>query len=674
MFSLGPRVLVDYDDLEATGLLRFGSRARRALMLALPEADIEPLVERLKEGLKDQFVNVRSYRGREDQIGEDLSKAENYLSLVGFVMVVLGGIGVWSVTRVFVHQKMRSIAVLKCLGASTRQILAIYVAQVVLLGAAGSLLGVAIAGIGLQFVPATALASFGGGVPGLTVSAVTQGVGVGLLVSLFFSLVPLLDVRRIRPLLLLRDTSLAMPVPARRGFARWRQWLRDMDWTKVAVGTVVGVALVALASWQAASVRIGGLVVLGFAVTALVLHLCGSLLVRVVRPLEHVKWFPLRHAVLSVGRPGNQTRVILLAVGLGAFFILGVRALQTNMLREFSIDIRAGGADLFLIDIQPDQVEPLRGFLAEHVPGSTPRLIPVVRGRVTGVQGKRVSLDSVEDVRGRGSLGREYVMTYREQLEANETLRGGTWWGPGTGAGPEVSIEESIRERFDIDVGDRVRFDVLGRSIEARVASVRRVEWSDTRSGGFMFVFRPGVLEKAPQTYIGVLRGPDDPTARALLQRDLVAKFSNVSAIDIREVARTVEGLLANVTFAITIVGAVALLSGVLILVGSVAMTKFQRLHEAAVFKTLGASTRTLGALLALEYGTLGALAGGIGAIGSLALSWGICRYVLDIRWTPAFEVVGLGIVVTSLLVLAVGVLSSLDVLERRPLSVLRAE
>jgi putative ABC transport system permease protein len=300
--------------------------------------------------------------------------------------------------------------------------------------------------------------------------------------------------------------------------------------------------------------------------------------------------------------------------------------------------------------------------------------VPVLRARITGVRGGAVNLDGVEDVRGRGSLAREYVITYRAALEANETIVGGTFWPPEPSSVPEVSIEEGLHRRFGIAIGDMVRFDILGRSVEARVTSIRQVEWSDTRAGGFMFVFRPGTLERVPQTYLGILKGPSDPTARAALQRDLVGRFANVSVIDVLEVAQTVERVLGNVTLGITVVGAVALLSGLLIVVGSVAMTKFERLHDAAVFKTLGASSRTMAAMLCVEYGALGLLAGLVGALGATALSWAVARRVLDIRWWPAPATAAVGVVATAAVVAVVGVVASLDVLRRKPLSILRAE
>jgi putative ABC transport system permease protein len=449
---------------------------------------------------------------------------------------------------------------------------------------------------------------------------------------------------------------------------------RGVPWGRVSITALVVAGLVGVASWQAGSWRVGAIVSAGFVVVVMALNVAATSLVWAVRPLANVRWFPLRHAVVSVGRPGNQTRVILLAVGLGAFFIVGIRAVQGNLLREFSIDLRPGGPDMFLIDIQPDQVSGVRDLVRVRAPWADTRFIPVLRARVTGVKGGTTRLDSFEDVRGQGSLAREYVITYRAGLEANESVVAGRLWPPAPSSRPEVSIEESIRERFRIDVGDRVRFDVLGRVVEATVTSVRRVEWSDARAGGFIFVFRPGVLEAAPSTHIGILRAPSDPGARARFQRDLVARYPNVSAIDVREITRTVQGVLGNITLAITVVGAVALLSGVLILVGSVAMTKFQRLHEAAVFKTLGASTRRIATMLALEYATLGALAGLVGTLAAVGSSWAICRLLLDIPWRAAPDLSAAAVGLTTVLVGVVGVASSLDVLRRKPLATLRAE
>jgi putative ABC transport system permease protein len=660
-FSLGPRVLIDYDDLAATGLLSFGSRAQRQLLIKAPEDRIQPLVGALRPALRSEFANVRSYRSNEDQIGRDFDRAENYLSLVGLIIVILGGIAVSSVTRVFVLQKIRSIAVLKCVGARSRQIIVIYILQVMTLGLAGSLLGVliaraAIAALPLAIGPSSSILAEAR--YGVTWSAALQGIGIGVLVSLLFSIVPLLHVRLIKPSLLLRDETSA----TRR------------DWTSLSALVLVSLGLVGVTAWQAASLRIGIVVCVGFAGLAVVLHLAGRALIALVAPLANSRSFPLRHAVLHLSRPGNQTRVILLAVGLGAFFIVGVRSLQATLLDEFSVRVSADAPDMFLLDVQRGQVDGVRAFLADPAHGAGEfQTIPVLRARVVGVDGRKTKLDGVEAVRTRGSLAREYTITYRDHLEANERVIDGAFW-QGPSPDPEVSVERGIHERFDINVGDTVRFDILGRTISARVTSVRDVEWRESRNGGFMFLFRPGALDTAPHTFVAPLKGPADPASRARFQHDLVERYPNVSVIDFHEVLETVRDVMAKVTLAITVVGGLVLFSGVLILIGAVAMTKFQRVYEAAVFKTLGANTRTIARMLLLEYGVLGSLAGVIGSVGAIALTWGVSRYALEIPWRIFPTEHAAGVVLTAFLVAAIGVLSSLDVLRNKPLATLRAE
>ncbi len=662
-FSMGPRIIIDFDDMPATGLLSFGSRARHVLLVRTPESEADRLARSLRREFRDGFVSARSFRATDDQMGRNFDRAENYLSLVGLVIVILGGIAVSSVTRVFVLQKIRSIAVLKCLGAKSGQIIAVYMLQVMTLGLAGSLLGVVLARFAVAsipyFVDTSAATSLLSDVHyGVTASAATQGIGVGVLVSLLFSIVPLLQVRAVKPSLLLRD----------EGSGNRRDPMR-----LVAI-VLVSAALVGVTAWQAASLNVGLIVCAGFCALAVVLQATGVLLVKAVAPLAYARSFPLRHAVLHLSRPGSQTRVILLAVGLGAFFIVGVRTLQSSLLEEFSFEVTAGAPDMFMMDVQRTQAAGVTAFLSDPANGAgTFQLIPVLRARVTGVAGRETSLDSFEDVRAKGGLSREYTITYRDRLEDNEVVSAGAFWsGPSPEA--EVSVEQGIHERFNIGVGDRMRFDILGRVVTATVTSIRRVDFKDARAGGFMFVFRPGVLEDAPQTFIAPVKGPEGAAARAKFQHDLVAQFPNVSVIDFYEILVTVRDVMSKVTLAISVVGALVLFSGGLILVGAVAMTKFQRVYEAAVFKTLGANTRTIARMLFFEYGVLGLLSGTVGSLGAIALTWSVSKYALEIPWRLFAVEHAVGIGATAILVAAIGVLSSLDVLKNKPLATLRAE
>jgi putative ABC transport system permease protein len=343
-----------------------------------------------------------------------MQRAENYLSLVGLAVVILGGIGISSVTRVFIQQKLKSIAVLKCVGAGTLQVIAVYVVQVLLLGVGGSLAGLALGRAALAAAP-DRVGSSGASLAlshSLSTGAMAQAFGIGVLVSILFSLVPLLAVRHVRPSLLLRDES-------QPGIGR--------DWVRILAIVLVAGGVVLLAAWQASSVRVALFVCGGFVAVMAVLLVTAAGLVRATRPLAASRMFAVRHAVRHLSRPGNQTRVVLLAVGLGAFFIFAIRGVQGNLLREFSFELNDRLPDMFLIDVQEDQLAGVRALVNGHT-GQTPLLIPVLRARVTQVRGKQTTLETVDAIRGQGSLAREYTITYRPALSSNERVIAGRFW------------------------------------------------------------------------------------------------------------------------------------------------------------------------------------------------------------------------------------------------------
>lgn len=664
-FAFGPRVYVDLADLRATTILAFGSRATYQWYARVDQDQLGLLTEDLRREFRQRLVTVRSWRTVEDRLGRNLMLAENYLSLVGFAMVVLGGIGVWSVTRVFIRQKIRSVAVLKCVGATSRTILATYVTQVACLAVAGSLLGVGLAAVGIAAIPASVLTVVQVESVAVTWSAALQGMAVGLLVSLLFALVPLLEVRDVKPLLLLRADTATQA--------------RQRGWRTAFVSVVLGAALVAVAAWQAGSLEAGLYVSIGLLAVTGVLAVASAGLVRAVAPLARSRHFAVRHAVVSLGRPGNQTRVILTSVGLGCFFILGVRAVQSNLLTEFNEAVGTNAPDLVLIDIQRDQVDGVRDIARPYLRAATDTgapMLPLLRGRVVGIDGARVHLPTLEDVRARGELAREYGMTYRETLADNERLVAGTWWpGPAsTTAGPiDVSIEQRLVEEHQVGLGDRMRIDIAGRVVEARVTSIRKVAWDDTQNGGFIFVFRPGpAIERAPHSFVGFLQVAPGAEGRARLQRALVRAYPNVSVIDVGAVLVSVREVIGNATVAITIVGSVTVASGILVLIGAVAMTKFQRVYDAAIYRTLGASTRRLTTMVAIEYGALGALAGVLGGLGAAGLSWAAASRLFQIEWQPDWWALVFGVMAATMAVSVIGLVASADILTRKPLGALR--
>jgi putative ABC transport system permease protein len=655
---LGPRVFVARSAIPDTGLAGIGSRARHKVLLSTRAESLDALVRELRSSLQNNLITIRTYKESEENISEQYTRSENYLSLVGLVILVLGGIGIANVTRVFIEQKKKAIAVLKCVGATSRRITFVYVAQVIALGVAGSVFGILLAklaliGVGRYFadsLPQNMSQS-------LLTGTIIQGLLLGLLVSLLFSAVPLLRIRHIRPNMLLRDED--DPQKRRFDLLRW------------ATALIVVAGLVGVFSWQAGSLKIGAFFLGGLMISAGLLQLASMGLVWLVKRTRQFQSFPVRHAINSLHRPGNQTRVILMAVGLGAFLVIAVQSLQRNLLLELDPANRGNLPSMYLIDIQRDQKAGVEKLVADAT-GARPELIPTVRARIVAINGRAIDLGPGEMNSDRGRLGREYIVTYRPTLEANETIIAGQMWDPTPATEPEVSIAEDIRGLQGLDVGATITLDVVGRKLTARVSSVRRVDWRKSRTG-FLILFRPNVLDSAPTMYVGGLDGPLDDRSRSRLQRSIVETYPNVSIIDVTELLQRVRRLLGNVSLAVTFIGGFVLFSGVLILIGSVAMTRYQRAYEAALLKTLGATRRTVLTIVVAEYGLLGLIAGLIGSVAALILSYGVARFLFEIPWEFMPAVIVLGITGTVALVVIVGILSSLQSVSRKPLGVLRA-
>lgn len=653
-FKLGPRVFIEKKAFDSAGLLRFGSRARRRILYRTSDNPAE-LIKQLREALKGSIITVQSYRETQENLGEQFAKTENYLSLTGLLILVLGGIGVWNVARVFVEQKRKTVAILKCLGAGGGSILTIYLLQIMTLGLVGSLFGVFLAQSAMWFVKS----GFADGLPAnmsyvLQNSAIWQGVVLGLLISLLFSVLPLLQIRNIKPSLLLRDTNNVQ--------------IRKLDWTKWTIGLLSLGGLLGLATWQAGSLKIGIAFLVSLAITSSVLYVSAIFLTRLLKLFKNIGSFSISQAINSLYRPGNQTRVILLAVGLGAFVVLAVQSLQTNLIREFDLSRNQTLPSLFVFDVLKSQVSEVKS-LAEKATGEEIKPIPNVRMRMAEIDGKPIDFQQKEMRQEQGRLGREYIITYRPQLEENEQLIEGEWFGESTE--PEVSMAEDMRNLMNLDLGSIITFDVLGRRISAKVTSIRKFDTKKTRTA-FMFVFPPGVLEKAPQTFTIPITKKLDAKARADFQRSVLDKFANVQIFDVADIVNAVGKLINNFVLAISFVGSFVILTGILILIGSVALTKSQRIYENAILKTLGAKRPTLAVILLVEYGLLGLLAGIIGTIFSTAMSFGVTKYIFEIDWSFDVGLFFIGICSTTLLVMLVGTIASFDVLFRKPLATLR--
>lgn len=657
-FRLGPRIFIEKKAFDDAGITRNTSRVRHRILYRTSDNPTE-LVRQLREALRGTTINVGSYREQQENLSEQFIRTENYLALTGLLILVLGGIGVWNVARAFIEQKRKTVAVLKCLGASGTKIITVYLLQIVILGMAGSLFGVFLAQAALWF----AKWRFADTLPAKMTYAVnlftgSQGLILGLMISVLFSLLPLLQIRLIKPRLLLRDENNAN--------------LGRLDKTKWLVGAVSLAALLGLAVWQAGSLKVGAFFLGGLAATSLVLYLSAVLLTKLLRRIRGVGSFTVRQAINSLYRPGNQTRIIVLAIGLGAFVVLTVQTMQANLVREFDFTRNAHLPSLLFVDIQKSQVGDVLAIIEQKI-GEKPESIPTVRGRIAFVNGKPFDYQQREVRQQQGIIGREFALTYRENLDENESIISGDWWSGDPDEIPEVSVEEGMADTLGVEPGDSISFNVSGRTLTARIENIRRIDFRNTRTA-FVFVFRPGALDKAPQTFAASVLKHTPATERQRLQREILDRFPNVQIFDVADIIATVQRLINNFVLAISFVGSFVMLSGILILMGSIALTKSQRIYENAILKTLGANRRTLTGILFSEYILLGALAGTIGAVFAVALSFVVSRYLMDIDWEFQPWIPITGIAATIVVVMSVGVIGSFDVLFRKPLSTLRSQ
>ncbi len=484
-FRLGARLFVAKDAFEEAGISQNRSRVRQRILYRTT-SNPTPIVTELREALKDTSLRVISYRETQERLGEQFERMENYLSLTGLLILVLGGIGVWNVARVFVEQKRKSVAVLKCLGASGNTIIFAYILQIGFLGLLGSAFGVFLAQLGLLL----ARSAFNDALPAEMSYAIglptgIQGIFLGVFISLVFSTLPLLQVRNIKPSLLLRDEN--------------NERLRKLDPLKWLVGFVCLGGLLGLAAWQAGSFKVGAYFLVGLAVTSGVLYLASYVLVSSLKQIKKFGSFSIAQALNSLHRPGNQTKVILLAVGLGAFVVLSVQSLQTNLVREFDFSRNQRLPSFFFFDIQESQVAGFKKLVETNLKEKA-EIIPTVRARISHVNGDALDYDSREVKQQQGQIGREFAVTYREALDEGEEIIAGKWWSESANGLPQVSVMDSMAETLKLKPGDSITFEISGREITAQVASIRKLDVRNARTV-FIFVFRPGVLDAAPRSY-----------------------------------------------------------------------------------------------------------------------------------------------------------------------------
>jgi putative ABC transport system permease protein len=666
--AFGPRVFIPARFLEETGLLGFGARAEYEAYLRLPAGiSAEAIAEEHQTRLRGERVRLRTVADDRERLNETLSRLTGYLGLVALIALLLGGIGVASAVVVFIRQRMETIAVLRCLGATGKRVLAVYGVEAAGMALAGSVVGAAV-GVGFQQALPGLLADL---LPvdveaAVSWSAIALGVGMGLWVALVFALFPLLSIRRVPPLAALRRDYEAEPRP------------RD-PWRWVVSAALVA-STVALAAIQVGSLRQGAIFAAGVAVALLVLWAASWGLVRGAR-----RWLPSgwpylwRQGLSNLHRPSNQTVTVVLAIGFGAFLLGTLVLVQLNLLQQLRLTGGPARPNLVLFDIQPDQLAAVQRELRDAGLSSAAP-VPIVPMRIASVKGRPVRgilSDTSDTGAGSGSWAfrREYRSTYRDTLVASERLAAGTWWkarARAAGEPPGISVESGLAEELDVGVGDEIVWDVQGIQIPTRVASLREVDWARFEPN-FFVVFEPGPLEGAPHTLVTLTR-IEQPAARGSFQRRLAERLPNVTSLDLSVVQEALERLVDRVVLAIRFMAAFTLVTGTLVLIGALATSRFQRIREGALLRTLGATRSQLFRIVLAEYFALGAMAAVVAAVLSAAAAWALARWVFEGRFSPQpvpLATLALGVVV---LTVAVGLLNSREVIRRTPLEVLRGE
>lgn len=693
--AFGPRVYIGAGDLASTGLLEFGARVEYFAYVRLADpGQGEALHDAYQPQLRAERVGISTVEEERDELTEALQRLGDYLGLVALVALLLGGLGVASAVHVFIRQKLDTIAVLRCLGATTPEVFVIYLLQAVVMGGLGSVIGAAL-GIAIQQ-----------GLPLLFVDvlpvdvrvlpaprAILTGIGLGLWVSAIFALLPLLGIRRISPLMTLRRDF----EPPRR---RW-------DPLVAGAAMLLVVSIVLLAAVQVRDLRDGAIFTAGALTVLFGLWLAALGLIRGVR-----RWFPsrwpylVRQGLANLYRPANQTVTVVLSLGFGAFLLSTLFLVQHNLLREFRIE-GAGGTrpNLMFFEIQPDQAEGVSAIMAEAgYLGAAP--VPIVPMRIRSVKGVPVRLvdgqggqggqegaaagppglaagDSLaQDSAGAGpprragwGMRREYRSTYRDTLTSAETLVAGRTWQDeprGPGEPVPVSIEVSIAEELDVTIGDEIEWDVQGAIIRSRVWNVREVDWGRFETN-FFVVFATGALERAPQMLVTLTR-VDDPAARGGLQRQMAERYPNVTAIDLSQVQQAIEGVLDKATLAVRFMALFSLATGAIVLIGAVATSRYQRVREGVLLKTLGATRAQVLRVMITEYLALGVLAALASVVLASVAGWALARWVFEQPY--ALPLLPLGSLAAGLVfvTVTVGLWNSAEILNRTPLEVLRAD
>jgi putative ABC transport system permease protein len=677
--GLGPRVMISRSALDSTGLLAAGSRATERLLLQLPTVSQSPAklaaVRKQIESILPE-AQVMDFREGNPALTEGLDRATAILSLICLVAMVLGAIGVAMSMHAHLEQRMDMLAVLKAIGAGSGDLLRIFLLQTMGLGLCGAILGVA-AGAGLMLaLPAV----FGNLLPvhatlAFPWKSATAGLATGLLTTLLFCLPPLLDVRQVRPILVLRRmVEEASDSDGRSAIAAFfHRWAHRK--LQIAAAVVIVVALTLIAAVLSDSVQVGswfGGALVAILVTLLLLSTGFLRLLRWLLKLVrlHLPQY-LRQGLANLYRPGNQSSAVLAALGTGVMLILAVYLTQAQVLREIQETASPKLPNLFLVDVTSDEVAPMQRFFQTQ-PGVKPgipaqlELLPVVSGRFVSLNGVAIENLKVEHFPRR--MLESVLLSWADSLPAGDRIHQGAWWKTPNAA--EIAVDEGVAQRIHVGIGSAVELDVAGKPLTLKVAAIFRSDQQHI-AGRSNFILPSGLLKDAPTVWYGAARIDSKQVAK--IERSLFAAFPTVTVINLADVLDRIETVVHQITFVIRFLAGFSIFAGLMILASSIASTRFRRTREAVVLKTLGATRGRIIRIFSVEFTVLGLLAGTVGAIFANLLTR-VLLHQLEAQWHFEWRATLVALVGTAILATATGWIASYRILGLRPLEVLREE
>lgn len=648
LFSIAPRIMVHLDELDRSRLVQPGSRVRYRVLFAGPPDAIAGLRTWL-EARGAHGEEIQGVRDARPEIRTALERAGQFLGLAALVAVLLSGVAVALSARRFAERHVDGAALLRCLGATQGRVLAIHGLQLGALGIAACALGVLLGWL-VQWLLALLLASLVfAELPAPTWLPAAQGAAIGLTALLGFALPPLLALRQVPPARVLRRELGRAPA-------------RALPATVLAVATVAALVL-----WQARDVKLAGYVMGGGAIAVGALLAASWITVRLLSGLRARVGVSWRFGVANVVRRAGTSAVQVAGFGLGLTMLLLLTLVRGDLLGEWRASLPEEAPNYFLLNVLPGEVEPLKALLRERGVDIAD-LYPMIRGRITAINGEPANPEAMDDPRGRNRLEQGFNLSFARTLRADNRVVAGRFWPEAGPEQPELSMEVGIANALGLGLGDRLTFTVGGRLVEATVTSLREVEW-DTFNVNFFVITSPDVLADIPATYITSFHVPARDRAVLL---DLVRAFPTVTVIDVDALMGKVREIMDRASVGVEYVFLFTLLAGITVLYAAVQSTLDERRFETAVLRTLGADRGRVLKGLAAEFALLGALAGLLAAVAASAIGAVVAERVLSLSWRPDALIWLVGLAGGALGVAAAGVLGTRQVVSHPPMATLR--